>query len=215
MAIFGFMTDLVARKEREPGDDLMSRLVSDHVATGDISRETAAMNAMILLQAGHETTASMIALGTLALLQHPDHYARLGQIDDPAVIANTVEELMRFLTVVHSLVDRVALEDIVVGGQAISAGEKVLMNLPSGNWDPGFVEDPEHLDIDRNTRGHLGFGYGVHQCIGQNLARVELQIALSSLARRLPSLRLAVPAEDLNFHNNQEIYGIQELPVSW
>ena len=108
MTLFGYMTELVARKEREPGDDLISRLVTDHVATGELSRETAAVNGMIMLSAGHETTANMIALGTLALLQHPDDFARLGQTDDPVVIANIVEELMRYLTIVHSLIDRVA-----------------------------------------------------------------------------------------------------------
>jgi cytochrome P450 len=89
------------------------------------------------------------------------------------------------------------------------------MNLPAGNWDVEFVEHPEGLDIDRNTRGHLGFGYGVHQCIGQNLARVEMQIALATLARRLPGLALAVPFEELRFANDQEIFGIEELPVTW
>lgn len=215
IALFGYMSDLVARKEREPGDDLMSRLITDYVVTGQLSRETAAMNAMLLLQAGHETTASMIALGTLALLQHSDQLARLRQTDNPAAIANTVEELMRYLTIVHSLVDRVALEDLTVGGQPISAGDKLLMNLPAGNWDPCFVDNPDSLEIDRNTQGHLGFGYGAHQCIGQNLARVELQIAVGSLVRRLPGLQLAVPPEELKFQNNKEIYGIQELPVRW
>jgi cytochrome P450 len=215
MAMFEYMTDLVERKHREPGDDLMSRLVTDHVVPGDISRATAAVTAMILLQAGHETTASMIALGTLALLQHPDHLARLRDTDDPAVFIGTVEEMMRYLSIVHSLVDRVALEDLTIGGQLIRRGDTVLMNLPAGNWDPHFVDHPETLDIDRKTQGHLGFGYGVHQCIGQNLARIELQIALGTLIRRLPSLELAVPAEELRFSNDQEIYGIEELPVRW
>ena len=89
------------------------------------------------------------------------------------------------------------------------------MNLPAGNWDPAFVDNPETFDIGRNPRGHLGFGFGVHQCIGQNLARAELQIALSTLVRRLPGLRLAVPEEDLRFQNEQEIYGVAELPVTW
>jgi cytochrome P450 len=213
--IFGYVYELVARKEREPGDDLISRLVTDHVATGELSRETATMNAVIMLQAGHETTASMISLGTLALLQHPEQLARLRDTDDPAIVANIVEELMRYLTIVHSLVERVAAEDLVIAGQSIRAGDFVLMNLPAGNWDTAFVDHPEVLDIDRNTRGHLGFGYGVHQCIGQNLARAELQIALSTLVRRLPGLRLAVPEEDLSFQNEQEIYGIRELPITW
>ena len=214
-ANFDYIWKLAALKEREPGDDLMSRLMTDYVAKGELSRETAVMNGVIMLQAGHETTASMIALGTVALLQHPGHFQRLRQTDDPALIANVVEELMRYLTIVHSTVDRVALEDLTIDGQLIRAGDQVLMNLPAGNWDPGFVDNPESLDIDRNPRGHLGFGFGVHQCIGQNLARVELQVALTTLARRLPDLRLAVPLEELSFAGEQEIYGIHELPVTW
>lgn len=213
--IFGYVYELVARKEREPGDDMISRLVTDHVATGALSRETATMNAVIMLQAGHETTASMISLGTLALLQHPAQLARLRETDDPALVANIVEELMRYLTIVHSLVERIATEDLIIAGQQIRAGDFVLMNLPAGNWDASFVEHPEAFDIDRNPRGHLGFGFGVHQCIGQNLARAELQIALSTLVRRLPGLRLAVAEEDLRFQNQQEIYGVEALPVTW
>jgi cytochrome P450 len=214
-AMLTYMFDLVVKKELEPGDDLISRLVTDYVATGQLSRETAAMNGLILLQAGHETTASMIALGTLALLQHPEQTARLRETDDPAVVANVVEELMRYLSIVHSLVERRALEDLTLGGQLIRKREVVLMNLPAGNWDSAFVDEPDVLDIERGARGHLGFGFGVHQCIGQNLARAELQIALSTLVRRLPRLRLAVPVEELRFRNEQEIYGIRELPITW
>lgn len=214
-ALFGYMFELVERKEREPGDDLISRLITDYVATGELSRETAAMNAMILLQAGHETTASMIALGTVALLQHPEVFGLLGRTDDAAVIPNIIEELMRYLTIVHSQVDRVATEDLSIGGQMIRAGDFVLMNLPAGNWDSEFVDDPASFDIARNTRGHVAFGFGGHQCIGQNLARAEMQVALSTLARRLPELALAVPADELRFQSEQEIYGIAELPVTW
>ena len=214
-AMFDYIWKLAALKEREPGDDLMSRLMTDHVAKGELSRETAVMNGVIMLQAGHETTASMISLGTVALLQHPHHLERLRRTDDPVLIANIVEELMRYLTIVHSQVDRVAVEDLTIDGQLVRAGEHVLMNLPAGNWDAAFVDNPDTFDIDRNPRGHLGFGFGVHQCIGQNLARVELQIALSTLVRRLPGLRLAVPAEELSFAGQQEIYTIHELPVTW
>jgi cytochrome P450 len=214
-AIFGYVFELAGRKERDPGDDMISRLITDYVATGALSLETAAMNAVIMLQAGHETTASMISLGTLALLRHPEQCARLRDTDDPALVANVVEELMRYLSIVHSLVERVAVEDLTIAGQLIRAGDFVLMNLPAGNWDDAFVERPETFDIGRNVRGHLGFGFGVHQCIGQNLARAELQIALSTLVRRLPGLRLAVPEGDLRFQNEQEIYGVRELPVIW
>jgi cytochrome P450 len=213
--IFGYMYELVGRKERDPGDDLISRLIIDHVATGAISRETATMNAVIMLQAGHETTASMISLGTLALLENPEQLTRLRDTDDPAVETNVVEELMRYLTIVHSLVERVAIEDFTMCGQMISAGDMVLMNLPAGNWDPEFIDRPDTLDFERSARGHLGFGFGVHQCIGQNLARAELQVALSTLVRRLPGLRIAVPANELRFQNEKEIYGIDELPIAW
>jgi cytochrome P450 len=109
----------------------------------------------------------------------------------------------------------VAVEDLEIRGQFVRAGDAVLMNLPAGNWDPEFVDEPDTFNAPRGARGHLGFGFGVHQCIGQNLARAELQIALSTLVRRLPGLRLAVPAEQLRFMNDQEIYGLHELPIAW
>ncbi|MBV9722575.1 MAG: cytochrome P450 [Mycobacterium sp.] len=213
-AMYVYIHELVERKEREPGDDLISRLVSDYVNTGQLNHPTVAMTGVIMMQAGHETTANMIALGTVALLEHRDVFERLGRTDDPAVIANAIEELMRYLTIVHAQVDRVATEDLTIGGQLIRAGDKVLMNLPAGNWDSEFAEKPETLDIDRNTRGHLGFGYGVHQCIGANLARVEMQVAFATLARRLPGLQLAVSPDALRFKDS-DIYGMKELPVTW
>jgi cytochrome P450 len=213
-AMYAYIQELVERKEREPGDDLISRLVTDYVATGQTDHATTAMTSVIMMQAGHETTANMISLGTIALLQHRDVFERLGQTDDPGVIAKIVEELMRYLTIVQSQVDRVATEDLTLGGQLVRAGEFVMMNLPAGNWDPDFVDNPEAFDVDRNTRGHLGFGYGVHQCIGQNLARVEMQVAFATLARRLPGLKLAVSPDALKFKDS-DIYGMKELPVTW
>ncbi|MFC4012935.1 cytochrome P450 [Nonomuraea purpurea] len=212
---FGYMLELVARKEKEPGDDLMSRVIREHVQTGELRRETAAMNGVILLNAGHETTANMIALGTVALLENPDLAAVLRDADDPNVIANAVEELLRYLTIVHSLVARIATQDVEIGGTLVKAGEGLIMNLPAGNWDPAFTADPETLDLGRPARGHLAFGYGVHQCLGQTLARAELQIALPTLLRRLPDLRLAVPIEDVRFRNDMSIYGVHSLPVTW
>ncbi|MDM4139251.1 MULTISPECIES: cytochrome P450 [Mycobacterium] len=213
-AMYAYIEELVERKAREPGDDLISRLLTEYVATGQLDHTTTAMNSVIMMQAGHETTANMIALGTVALLEHPEVFERLGQTDDPAVIANIVEELMRYLSIVHSQVDRVATEDLVIGGQLIRAGEFVVMSLLAGNWDAEFVDNPESFDPNRNVRGHLGFGYGVHQCIGANLARVEMQVAFATLARRLPGLRLAVPPEQLRF-KDANIYGMKELSVSW
>ncbi|OBJ51035.1 cytochrome P450 [Mycobacterium asiaticum] len=213
-AMYAYIEELVDRKQHEPGDDLISHLVVDHVATGEVNRETVAMTSVIMMQAGHETTANMISLGTVALLDHPEVFRRLARTDDRTVVANIVEELMRYLSIVHSQVDRVATEDFTLGGQLIRAGDAVVMNLPAGNWDTQFVDRPEELDADRNPRGHLGFGYGVHQCIGANLARVEMQVAFATLARRLPGLKLGVAPDQLQFKES-DIYGIKELPVSW
>jgi cytochrome P450 len=211
---YQYISELLRRKHNEPGDDQITRLAA-RVEEGEMSHATAAMTGFITLQAGHETTASMIALGALTLIQHPEAFQRLSNTEDPAVIANAVDELMRYLSVVHSLVERTALEDMTIGGQQVRAGDRLLMNIPAGNWDPEYAENPDVFDIDRNTRGHLGFGYGVHQCIGLNLARAELQIALSSLARRMPDLRLAVTPAQLEFKSDHAIYGIRELPVTW
>jgi cytochrome P450 len=212
--MYVYIQELVARKEREPGDDLISRLITDYVATGQLDYNTVAVNGVIMMLAGHETTANMISLGTVALLEHPEIFERLGQTDDAAVIANAVEELLRYLSIVHAQVDRIATEDLVLGGQQIRTGDRLLMNLPAGNWDSEFVDSPETLDIARNARGHVAFGYGTHQCIGANLARVEMQVAFATLARRLPGLRLAVPHDELKF-KDADIYGMKELPVTW
>jgi cytochrome P450 len=213
--IFGYLYQLVARKEAEPDDALISRLVQEYLPTGELTRETIAMNSFILLSAGHETTANMIGLGTLALLQNPDTLARIRDTDDPKVISNAVEELLRYLTIVHNLVARVAKEDIETGGTLVRAGEGLIMNLSAANRDPAFIDNPDTLDIDRSTRMHMAFGYGVHQCLGQTLARAELEIALPTLLRRLPNLRLAVPPEQIRFRNDMGIYGVHELPVTW
>jgi len=214
IAMYAYIQELVRRKEREPDDDLISRLITDYVATGQLDYNTVAVNAVIMMQAGHETTANMIGLGTVALLEHRSVFERLGQTDDAAVIANAIEELMRYLSIVHAQVDRIATEDLILGGQQIRAGDRLLMNLPAGNWDPEFVDSPDALDVARNARGHLAFGYGTHQCIGANLARVEMQVAFATLARRLPGLRLAVPPDELRF-KQADIYGMKELPVTW
>jgi cytochrome P450 len=213
--LFGYLYQLVGRKTKEPQDDLISRLITEHLATGDLTAEAVVMNSYILLNAGHETTANMIALGTLALLRHPREAARLRDTDDPAVIAKFVEELLRYLTIVHSLVVRVAKEDVVIGGQLVRAGEGLAMNLPAGNRDAAWTTEPDRFDTDRDVRGHLAFGHGVHQCLGQVLARAELRIALPTLLRRLPGLRLAVPVEELRFREDMSIYGVHELPVAW
>lgn len=214
-SLFGYLLDLIGKKEHEPDDALISRVTREHIQEGQLSRETLAMNSFILLNAGHETSANMIALGTLTLLENPAALARIRDTNDPKVVSRAVEELLRHLTVVHSVVTRMATEDIEIGGQLVRAGDLLVMNLSAANWDPGFVSDPERLDIDRDARGHVAFGHGVHQCLGQVLARAELEIALPVLLRRLPGLRLAVPPEEIRFRNDMSIYGVHALPVAW
>jgi cytochrome P450 len=215
MALFGYLYELIERKEREPGEGLLSRVVGDHVVTGELSREALCANAVLLLEAGHETTASMIGLSALYLLRNPDQLARVRDTDDPVVIAMAVEELLRYLTIVTSLVDRIATEDVEIGGQLIRAGEGLIINLPAGNRDSAFLDDPDTFDIDRTNRAHVAFGYGTHQCIGQILARAEVEIAVPTLLRRIPNLRLAAPLEELSFRSDMGVYGVHALPVTW
>lgn len=212
--LFDFLLDLVQRKEREPGDDLISRMVTERVVTGELTPLDVAMNSMVLLHAGHETTANMIGLGTLALLENPRQAARIRDTDDPKVVAVAVEELLRYLTIAQDMLVRVATEDLVVGGHLVRKGEMLVSGLPSANRD-GVFEGADALDLDRDARGHLAFGYGVHQCLGQSLVRVELQEALPALLRRLPDLRLAVPLEEVRFRHDMVVYGVHELPVAW
>jgi cytochrome P450 len=157
----------------------------------------------------------MIALGTLTLLEHPDQLAALRDADDPKLVADAAEELLRYLTIIHSGLRRVALADIEIGGEAIRAGEGVVIAVDAGNRDERAFADPERLDIHRGAGAHMAFGFGVHQCLGQPLARVELQVVYGTLYRRIPTLRLATDLEQVPFKDDAAIYGVYELPVTW
>lgn len=210
-----YLGDLVTAKDREPADDLLSRLVVERMRTGELSHDDVTAMAVLLLIAGHETTANMISLGTLALLRDPDQLARLRETDDPKVVARAVEELLRYLTIVHTGRRRVATADVEIGGQVIRAGEGVVISNDLGNRDGGAFEDPGRLDIERDARAHVAFGFGVHQCLGQPLARVELQVVFGTLYRRVPTLRLAADMADIPFKYDSIVYGVHELPVAW
>jgi cytochrome P450 len=170
---------------------------------------------VLLLLAGHETTANMIALGTLALLEHPDQLALLRDSDDPKLVAGAVEELLRYLNITHNGRRRVALADIEIGGQVIRAGEGIILANDVGNRDPDAFADPDRLDLRRDARHHVAFGFGVHQCLGQPLARMELQVVYSTLYRRIPTLRLATDVRRIPFKDDGFVYGVYELPVTW
>ncbi|GAA3434321.1 cytochrome P450 [Kutzneria kofuensis] len=209
-AIREYVGGLVARKRAEPGDDMISGLFeSDPTLTDD---EVAEMG-LLLLIAGHETTANMLGLGTFLLLQRPDQLAKLRE--DPSLVNNAVEELLRYLSVVQFGTMRGVLEDVEVGGQQFRKGETVICSLAAANRDPARFDNPEILDITRTHSTHVAFGHGIHQCLGQQLSRVEMQIAFRELFARFPNLRLAVEPGEVKLRDTSVVYGAASLPVAW
>ncbi|MCD2195620.1 cytochrome P450 [Actinomycetospora endophytica] len=183
-----YMGELVDRAFAAPGDDMLGMLVREH--GDDLTRNELIGIASLLLIAGHETTANMLALGTLALLRHPEQAALVR--DDPTATAPAVEELMRYLSIVHASVPRVAIADTEVAGTPIAAGEMVLVSLAAADRDRALVEDPDQLDIGRAGAPHVAFGHGVHHCLGAPLARMEMATAFPALLQRFPTLATPV-----------------------
>jgi len=209
VAFLDFLVALVRHKRERLADDLISGLVS----TGELTEEEIAGVAFLLLFAGHETTANMIAIGVFTLLSNPRQLAALRA--DTSLADGAIEELLRYLSVVQLGTVRGALVDVVVGGHTIRAGESVCVSLPAANRDPDRFADPDTLDITRDTTGHLAFGHGVHRCLGQPLARIEMRIGYTALLRRFPGLRLAVDPAEVRMRTDRIIYGVHELPVTW
>lgn len=213
-----YLANLVETKMDNP-PEVSANAVSDlaeRVKAGELSVAEAAQLGTGLLIAGHETTANMIGLGVLALLENPDQLAVLRDTDDPNVVANAVEELLRYLSIIQNGQRRVAVEDIEIAGETIRAGEGIIIDLAPANWDADAFDEPDRLYLHRSKAGqHLAFGYGRHQCVGQQLARAELQIVFHTLLRRIPTMRLAVPVEDIPFKHDRLAYGVYELPVTW
>jgi cytochrome P450 len=206
-----YMADLVGRAQAEPGDDMLGMLVREH--GDDLTTDELIGIAGLLLIAGHETTSNMLGLGTLALLRHPDQLALVR--DDPAAVAPAVEELLRFLGIVHSGIPRTTTQDVEIGGVAIPADSLVILALATANRDPHFLPGGDGLDVTRDAAGHVAFGHGVHHCLGAPLARMEMRTAFPALLRRFPALTLAVPFEEVPFRAYHFIYGLQSLPVTW
>lgn len=212
-ALMSMLDRLVTAKESEPGDDLISRLMTGDNA-GRLSHDELVMMAVLMLFAGHETTANMMSLSVLTLLRHPEQHAELRQ--DPRLWPAAVEELMRWLSITHVSPGRAATQDVELGGKQIRAGDGMIVPLMAANWDGSAFPEPERFDIHRaGERTQIGFGYGIHQCVGQTLARLELATALRRLTERVPTLRLAAPIAELPFKYEALFYGLYELPVSW
>ncbi|MDI3287466.1 cytochrome P450 [Polyangium sp. 15x6] len=211
--LVGYLNKLVIDKEQNPTDDLLGRQIVKLREEGAYDHEAMLNLAFILLIAGHETTANMISLSTLMLLKHPEKLAVLRQ--DPEKTLPAVEELLRYFTIAEAGIGRVATEDVELGGVLIRAGEGVVVLANMGNRDPEVFTNGDELEVARGARNHLAFGFGPHQCLGQNLARLELQIVLDTLFRRIPELRPAVPEEELSFKDDATVYGMYEFPVTW
>ncbi|MCW2871831.1 cytochrome P450 [Actinacidiphila oryziradicis] len=208
-----YLDGLITKLQAEPGPGLLGSLVAEQLANGEIDRQELVSTAMLLLVAGHETTASMTSLSVITLLEHPDQHAILRA--DPSLVPGAVEELLRYLAIADIAGGRIAKADIQIEGQLIRAGEGVIVTNSIANRDGSAFEDPDTFDVHRSARHHIAFGYGVHQCLGQNLARLELEVIIAALFDRIPTLRLAVPVEQLTLRPGTTIQGVNELPVTW
>lgn len=204
------MDRLVEARRARPGDDLLSRLI-EHEQAGELQHDEVVDTGRLLLLAGHVTTANMIGLGVLMLLRHPEQLAAVRQ--DPVLMRAGVEELLRHQTLIQGGLRRVATEDVELGGHRIRAGEGVIVAIAAANRDPALGGD--RFDVRQGRRNHLAFGYGFHQCLGQHLARVELEVALTMVSRRLPTLAVAVPENELTFREDEFLHGLRALPVTW
>ena len=206
-AIQTYLAKLVAAKREAPTDDILSDLTDSDLTDVELLGV-----GFLLLAAGIDTTANMLGLGTFALLADPDQGAALR--DDPDLAGQAVEELLRYLTIAE-LGLRAALEDVEIEGQVVGAGETVVLSFPTANRAPEKFPDPDRLDLRRKASGHLAFGHGAHQCLGQQLARVEMSVAFPALLTRFPGLRLAVPPQEVPLRVATNVYGVQSLPVTW
>jgi hypothetical protein len=211
-----YFKQLLERREEDPGDgsDMLGRLVIEQIRPGHLDRKGAAHMINLLYFAGHETTANQIGLGVLHFLMNPEQRQKL--IANPDLVKNAVEEMLRYDTPPHYNACRVATADVTIGGQTIHAGDGVYALLSAANRDPQAFQEPGRFDIERrNASDQMAFSYGLHQCIGQPLARLELHTVFSTLFKRVPSLTLAVPFEQIQFKRDFYVYGLQALPVTW
>jgi cytochrome P450 len=212
--LYSCCRQLVEQKLTEPGDDVISRCMTGPLRDGRMRPEEAYRTTVQLVSGGHDTTAATITAGTLTMLVRPEWHQALRE--RPETVPDAVEELLRFHTPMTDGLPRVAREDVVIGGTRIRAGDGLLVCVASANRDERTFDRPDELEVGRAAaRRHLAFGHGVHRCIGQWLARVEIQTAISAVATEIPTLRLAVPLAEITFRQDSFIAGVRELPVTW
>ena len=205
-----YMRELVDERRARPQDDLLSALIAAEEAGDRLTTEELYATCTLLLTAGHETTINLIGNGTLSLLRHPDQMQKLKE--EPGLIATAVEELLRYDSPVQ-LTSRVALADVEIRGQTLRAGQQVSFMLGAANRDPEVFAKPDRLDVGRKPNPHLAFGSGIHYCLGAPLARLEGQIAIKTLLRRMPGLALAIDSPQYN--DNYVLRGLAALPMTF
>jgi cytochrome P450 len=210
MACREYMAGLVAEQRKDPGDDLIGMLIREHGDEIDDFELTGVAD--LLLIAGHETTSNMLALGTLLLLRNPSQAA---SVRAGVAVEDAVEELLRYLSIVHMVMPRTAREDVVLSGQPIAAGEVIICSLAAANRDPVLGDDLDSFDFSRKISTHMAFGHGIHHCVGAPLARMEMRTAYPALLQRFPDLRVSVPIEEVPFRAYTVVYGVESLPVAW
>ena len=208
-----YLRAMFEEKRKNPKDDLISALVRAEESGDKLSEDELLAMVFLLLIGGQETTVNLIGNGVLALLQHPDQLQKLR--DDPSLITPAVEELLRYDGPVETSTERFAKEDVVIGGTTIRKGEMILVAIAAADHDPGRFPDPDKLDIARADNKHLAFGKGIHHCLGAPLARMEGQIAIDTLLRRMPNLRLKGSPESLSWRPVLKLRGLQALPVEF
>jgi cytochrome P450 len=209
-----YVTELIAAKRAQPGKDLLTAMIQANEDGDRLTDDELLAHTEMFIMAGQDTTANMISNSVITLFRHPDQLELLRQ--RPELIPNAVEELLRFVPNAIGGTTRVATEDIELRGVTIQAGDAVITVEQAANRDPEAFPDPDQFDITRPPKpSHAAFGHGVHFCLGANLARMEMAVALAGLLRRFPTLRLAVPDESLRWIPNQILYRVQELPVTW
>jgi cytochrome P450 len=208
-----YLNQLIASKRGQPAEDLIGVLVAGRDGAARLSEPEVLYTVLLLVAGGYETTAGLLTNSLVMLQRHPDQLALLR--DKPELIPDAVEELLRFVPIAWCGMERVALHDVELSGVRVPAGASVIPMMYAANRDPGYLEDPERLDLTRAQPPHLAFGYGVHRCIGAQLARLELQIAFATLLGRLPNLRPAAPEAALTWKTGLLTIGPTALPVIW
>ncbi|QNP68031.1 cytochrome P450 [Streptomyces roseirectus] len=206
-----FMSDVVTAQRAHPGDGMIGMLARDH--GDDLTDAEIVGIANMHLTAGYDTVAATLGLGLLALLDHPDQFALLR--DDPAVLDTAVDELMRYLSVISATGGRTATEDIELRGVTIKKGEYVVPALAAANRDPDHFPDPDRLDLTRPQSQQVGFGHGLHRCPGAAMTLIEMKVGFTALLRRFPTIRLAVPREEIAFRGYNMVHGALAIPVAW